>query len=131
MAPVCPPGGARPLAGEAARERLVARLREHYARGDLELDDLSRRVEVVLAATYADEAAAAVADLPALAGPAVAAPGPARRPRRGHAQAATPGPGWVRTDERFRDPASNAIMRVWIDPSTDPETRYYIPESGG
>jgi hypothetical protein len=130
------PSGPRPLAGEAARERLVARLREHYARGELELDDLSRRVEVVLAATYADEAAAAVADLPALAGPAVAGRGPAvagqaRRPRRGHAQAARPGPGWVRTDERFRDPASKAIMRVWIDPSTDPETRYYVPENGG
>jgi len=131
MAPTSSPGGHRPLAGEIARERLVARLREHYARGEIELDDLSRRVEVVLAATYADEAAAAVADLPALAGPAVAAAGPARRPRRGHAQAARPGPGWVRTDERFRDPASKAIMRVWIDPSTDPETRYYIPESGG
>jgi hypothetical protein len=131
MASASAPGGPRPLAGEAARERLVARLREHYARGELELDDLSRRVEVVLAATYADEAAAAVADLPELASQAVAAPGPAGRRRRGHAQAAKPGPGWVRTDERFRDPTSKAIMRVWIDPSTDPGTRYYIPEGGG
>ena len=48
--------------------------------------------------------------------------------RRGHAQAAGPGAGWVRTDERFRDPTSKAIMRVWVDPSTDPETRYYLPD---
>ena len=119
------------LITEAERERLVARLREHYARGELELDDLSRRVEVVLAATYLEQAAAAVADLPQLDGPAAgpAAPGPARRPRRrGHAQAARPGAGWVRTSERFRDPTSGVIMRVWVDPSTDPETRRYLPD---
>jgi hypothetical protein len=89
-------------------------------------------VEAVLAATYLDEAAAAVADLPQPAGPAPgpAAPGPAPRPRRrGHAQAARPGAGWVRTSERFRDPTSRVIMRVWLDPSTDPETRHYLPDS--
>jgi hypothetical protein len=80
-------------------------------RGELELDGLSRRVEVVLSATYLNEAAAGVADLPQIAGSA--GPGPARRPRRrGHAQAAGPGAGWVRTEERFRDPTSKAIMRV-------------------
>jgi hypothetical protein len=125
-------GGPRSLITEAGRERLVARLREHYARGELELDDLRRRVEVVLAATYLDEATAAVADLPQPAGPppGLAAPGPAPRPRRrGHAQAARPGAGWVRTSERFRDPTSRVIMRVWVDPSTDPETRHYLPDS--
>jgi len=132
MAGTPAPGGPRSLITEAGRERLVARLREHYARGELELDDLRRRVEVVLAATYLDEATAAVADLPQPAGPAPgpAAPGPAPRPRRrGHAQAARPGAGWVRTSERFRDPTSRVIMRVWLDPSTDPETRHYLPDS--
>lgn len=126
------PGAPRSLISEAHRERLVARLREHYARGELELGDLSRRVEAVLTATYLDEAAAAVAGLPQIAGPAAAAPGPGRQPRRprrrGHAQAASPGAGWVPTDERFRDPASGAIMRVWVDPSTDPQTRYYLAD---
>jgi hypothetical protein len=119
------------LITEADRERLVARLREHYARGELELDELSRRVEVVLSATYLDQATAAVADLPPFAGPAAgpAASGPAPRPRRrGHGQAAKPGAGWVRTSERFRDPTSKVIMRVWVDPSTDPETRHYLPD---
>jgi hypothetical protein len=126
------PGWPRSLITEADRERLVARLREHYARGEFELDDLTRRVEAVLAATYLDEATAVVTDLPEVAGRAAgpAAPGPARRPRRrGHAQAATPGAGWVRTSERFRDPTSRIIMRVWVDPSTDPETRHYLPDS--
>jgi hypothetical protein len=128
MAGTSAPGPPRSLITEADRERMVARLREHYARGELELDDLTRRVEVVLAATYLDQATAAVADLPWLAGPA--APGPAPRPRRrGHAQAARPGAGWVRTSERFRDPTSKVIMRVWVDPSTDPETRHYLPDS--
>jgi hypothetical protein len=129
-----PPGGPasagrpRSLARDADRERLVARLREHYARGELELDELDRRVGVVLSATYVDEAAAMVADLPQLAGPAAAGPGSARpRGRRGHAQAATPGAGWVPTEERFRDPTTRAIMRVWVDPAD--LSRHYVPEN--
>jgi Domain of unknown function (DUF1707) len=128
-----PPGGPPPagrprsLARDADRERLIARLREHYARGELELDELDRRVGIVLAATYTDEAAAAVADLPQLAGPAAARPGSGkRRTRRGHAQAATPGAGWVPTDERFRDPTTRTVMRVWVDPAD--QSRHYIPE---
>ncbi|HEY2693045.1 MAG TPA: DUF1707 domain-containing protein [Streptosporangiaceae bacterium] len=115
-------------AGDADRERLIALLREHYARGMLEHDELDRRIGLVLAAEYTDEAAAAVADLPQLAGPG--GPGqPARqRQRRGHAQAATPGAGWVPTDERFRDPTTRAVMRVWIDPAD--QSRHYVPEPG-
>jgi len=123
-----PPGRPRSLARDADRERVIARLREHYARGELELDELDRRVGVVLAATYVDEAAAAVAGLPQLAGPAGGGPGPAKpRRRRGHAEAAAPGAGWVPTDERFRDPTTRAIMRVWVDPADN--SRHYIPEA--
>jgi hypothetical protein len=154
-------GGPRPLAAEADRERLLALLREHYATGLFGLDDLDRRVGIVLGARYLDEAAAAVADLPAApaTGPAPAsgsgsasaasgravsgpaAPGGAagspstmpgrsapRRVRRGHAHADQPAAGWIPTDERFRDPTSRAIMRVWIDPAD--QTRHYIPEPG-
>ncbi len=118
----------RQPAGDADRERLIALLREHYARGVLEHDELDRRIGLVLAAEYTDEAAAAVADLPQLAGPG--GPGqPARkRQRRGHAQAAMPGAGWVPTDERFRDPTTRAVMRVWIDPAD--QSRHYVPEPG-
>jgi hypothetical protein len=124
-------GGPRPLAAEADRERLVALLREHYAVGLFGLDELDRRVGVVLSAQYLDEAAAAVADLPRIAAPSPAsAPGtgaPRRaRPRRGHGHAAQPAAGWIPTDERFRDPTTRAVMRVWVDPAD--QSRHYVPE---
>jgi Domain of unknown function (DUF1707) len=119
------PGGPRRLAGEADREQLVALLREHYALGQLDDDELDRRVGAVLSARYMDEAASAVADLPRLAAPGAAAGRPARR-RRGHAQAAQPAAGWIPTEERFRDPTTRAVMRVWIDPAD--QSRHYVPE---
>jgi hypothetical protein len=121
-----PPAGPRKLVGEADRERLVGLLREHYATGRLDLDDLRHRVGVVLGAAYADEAAAALAGLPPLA---VGEPGAdrGRRAHRGrHAQAAEPGPGWVPTPERFRDPSSGRVMRVWTDPADG--SRHYVPD---
>jgi hypothetical protein len=120
-------GGARsprPLAADADRERLVALLREHYAVGLFGLDELDRRVGMVLSAQYLDEAAAAVADLPRVPAPG-AAPRPARK-RRGHAHADRPAAGWIPTDERFRDPTTRAVMRVWIDPAD--QSRHYVPE---
>ena len=120
------PGAPRPLASDADRERLVALLREHYAVGLFGLDELDRRVGVVLSAQYLDEAAAAVADLPATAGTGTATPRRARR-RRGHAHADQPAAGWIPTNERFRDPSTRTIMRVWVDP-TD-HSRHYVPES--
>jgi hypothetical protein len=119
------PGAPRPLAAEADRERLVALLREHYALGQLDLEELDRRVGLVLSATYLDQAAAAVADLPQLTGPGAAGSPPVKQ-RRGHAQAAKPAAGWLPTDERFRDPTTRAIMRVWIDPAD--QSRHYVPE---
>jgi len=123
------PGAPRPLATEADRERLVTLLREHYAVGQFGLDELDRRVGTVLSARYLDEAADAIADLPGAPLPGTA-PGSAapRRPRRrrGHAHADQPAAGWIPTNERFRDPSTSTVMRVWIDP-TD-HTRHYVPE---
>ena len=119
------PGGPRRLADEADRERLVALLREHYALGQLDDGELDRRVGAVLSARYVDEAALAVADLPRLAGLGSAGGRPVKR-RRGHAQAAEPAAGWIPTNERFRDPTTRAVMRVWIDPAD--QSRHYIPE---
>jgi Domain of unknown function (DUF1707) len=129
-----PPPGPRSLVSDADRERLLVLLREHYARGQLELDEMSRRVGVVLASTYSDEAAAAVTDLPLLGGTAAgdAPPAPAGRARPGqrrrHAQRLQPAAAWVPTPERFRDPSTRAITRVWIDPAD--LSRHYVPESG-
>ena len=121
------PGGPRRLAGEADREQLVALLREHYALGELGLDELDRRVGVVLSARYLDEAALAMADLPQLAGLGTAGERPGKHRHR-HAQAAEPAAGWIPTDERFRDPTTRAVMRVWIDPAD--QSRHYVPEPG-
>jgi len=126
--------GARPLATDADRERLVALLREHYAAGLFGLDELDRRVGTVLGAQFLDEAAAAVTDLPA-APPLTAAAGSAAggsaaprraRWRRGHAHADQPAAGWVPTSERFRDPSTSTVMRVWVDPAD--QSRHYVPE---
>jgi hypothetical protein len=114
---------------------LLRLLREHYARGQLDLDEMSRRVGVVLASAYSDEAAAAVTDLPLLGSMPSAEPPSARASRgrfgqrRRHAQRMEPGAGWVPTPERFRDPSTRAIMRVWVDPAD--MSRHYVPEAGG
>ena len=114
--------------GDAGRDRLTAVLREHYALGTLDIDEFTRRVEIVLAADYADQAAAAVGDLPPLAGPAPGSgPAAGKRARRRHAQAAVPGSGWVPTSERFRDPAAGTVMRVWLDPAD--QSRHYVPDT--
>ena len=121
--------------GEADRERLLGLLREHYARGQLDLDEMSRRVGIVLASAYSDEAAVAVTDLPPLPRVASGEPPPARASRgrlgqrRRHAQRPEPDAGWVPTPERFRDPSTRTIMRVWIDPAD--LSRHYVPEPDG
>ncbi|HEX9042379.1 MAG TPA: DUF1707 domain-containing protein [Trebonia sp.] len=119
----------RMLIGDPERERLTAILRDHYAEGRLTLDELRRRAEIVLAATYQDEADQALAGLPVIS-PGTAVTARSRRQgllsRRGHAESALPGPDWVATAERFRDPSSGLIMRVWIDPVDG--SRHYVPD---
>jgi hypothetical protein len=116
--------GPRPWLREADRERFLSLLRECFARGELDSGELDRRVGLVLTATYLHEAAAAVTDLQ-LTDTSTTAPGPVRR-RRGHAEAATPAAGWIPTDERFKDPTTRTVMRVWIDPAD--QSRHYVPD---
>jgi hypothetical protein len=131
------PGERRSLLGDADRERLVAVLREHYAAGRMDTEELRRRVGIVLAAAYADEAAEALADLPPLtvapdsasgANSSAASSSSRPRGRKRHAQVTQPQPGWVPTAERFRDPSSGTIMRVWTDPADG--SRHYVPDDG-
>lgn len=130
-----PPPGPLPGLTEADRERLLGLLREHFARGLLDLEDMSQRVGAVLAAAHYDEAAAAVSGLPPLDGAAASQPPPGRDnrarigQRKRHAQRVEPGAGWVPTPERFRDPSTRAIMRVWVDPAD--LSRHYVPEPNG
>ena len=100
---------------------MTAALAEHHAAGRLTLAELEQRVEAVFAAVSVEEAAAA-----ALAGLPPLVEGTKRRWGRGHGEAHAPGPGWVATAERFRDPTSGRIMRVWVDAATG--ARHYVPD---
>jgi DUF1707 SHOCT-like domain len=116
----------RALATDADRDGIIAQLREQFALGRIDEAELDRRVGVVLAADFVDEAAGAVADLPKL----IVRGTVGRSPRRhGHGQASRPEAGWVPTSERFRDPTSGVVMRVWLDPAAEPGAeRRYVPD---
>jgi hypothetical protein len=132
-------GGSTPRSrvriGDEERERFFAILREHYAAGRLSLDELRGRVAIVAAASYADEADDALTELPVIGGIKADLEVGGRRAaerragllaRRGHAEAARPHPSWEQTAERFRDPSSGTIMRVWVDPADG--SRHYVPD---
>ena len=111
--------------GDGDREQLFERLSRHHAAGHLDVPELERRVGIVAAASTYEEVAPIFADLPALPGDLG---GPTRdRPRwgRGHGDADSPRAGWRPTNERFRDPKTNRVMRVWEDAGG---TRHYVPD---
>ncbi|HEV3390931.1 MAG TPA: DUF1707 domain-containing protein [Solirubrobacteraceae bacterium] len=111
------------LLGDAEREQLYETLKRHAAEGRLDVAELERRVALVAEADTREAAAAAVADLPPLA----STTNPDRRPRRGrgHGEVDKPGPDWQPTSERFRDPRTRRVLRVWVDPAGD---RHYVAE---
>jgi uncharacterized protein DUF1707 len=112
------------LLGDADRELFYERLARHAAAGRLSMDELERRVAMVEAAETREDAAAVLSDLP----PLEATESPrAARPRwgRGHGDADKPAPEWHPTNERFRDPRTNRVMRVWVDPDGG---RHYVAD---
>src|SRR5437588_9960586 len=110
------------LLGDADRELLYETLGRHHAEGRLDVDELERRVAIVADAPTREAAAEAMAGLP----PLVRAPA-GHRPRwgRGHGEAERPEPDWQPTNERFRDPRTRNVLRVWVDPAG---TRHYVAE---
>jgi hypothetical protein len=111
------------LLGDSDREQLFELLSRHMAADRLTVDDLERRVELVAQAITREEASVAVSDLPPLAGE----PTPGRhRGRRGHGETTQPASDWTPTSERFRDPRSAQVMRVWVDPGGG---RHYVPDA--
>ena len=113
---------------DAERERLYEALSAHAAAGNIGLEELEARIERVSAADTREQAAAVMGDLPDLlpdAGPPRPAPARARG-RRGHGHADAPSPAWQPTPERFRDPRTGEVMRVWQDSAGG---RHYVPES--
>jgi hypothetical protein len=111
---------------DADREPLYEQLARHAAADNLTVEELERRVAVVADARTREEAAAALAGLPVLPGSAREARRSGRGWwRRGHGDADSPQVGWQPTGERFRDPRSGRIMRVWVDGAGG---RHYVPD---
>ena len=46
---------------------------------------------------------------------------------RRHGESDDPQVGWTPTEEVFRDPSTDRVMRVWIDPKDG--SRHYVPEA--
>jgi hypothetical protein len=119
--------GSGDVLADGDRDPLYERLSAHAAVGTFDLDELERRVAAISAAHTRAEADAVIADLPAL--PADTATDPTRRPRpgwgRGHGEAQSPQGDWRATSERFRDPKSGRVMRVWEDAGGG---RHYVPD---
>jgi DUF1707 SHOCT-like domain len=110
---------------DADREVLFERLSRHAAAGRIDVAELERRVAAIASAQTRDEAAGVMADLPPL--PEDVAAAGERRPRwgRGHGDVDAPEPHWRPTAERFRDPRTNKVMRVWVDTAGG---RHYVPD---
>lgn len=108
------------LLSDADRELLYEKLKRHAAEGRLEVDELERRVSAIATAQTREQAAAVMADLPP-----VPEQGSRRRRRggRGHGEANSPAPDWHPTSERFRDPRTDRVMRVWVDAAG---ARHYV-----
>ena len=100
-----------------AEEEIAALVGRHYVAGGFDGDELERRLDLALAG----DTGAALAGLPPLIAPA-----PGRRRGRRHGEPGRVSATWVPTKERFVDPSTQRVMRVWVDPAD--HTRHYVAE---
>ena len=98
-------------------ERVAALVGRHYIADRLDASELERRLDLA----YAGETGAALEGLPPLAETP-----PKRRWGRRHGETNAVDPSWVPTKERFIDPSTQRVMRVWVDPAG--HARHYVPE---
>jgi hypothetical protein len=114
------------LLSDADREVLFEQLSRHAAAGRIELDELERRVAAISVAATREQAAAVMQDLPALAPESSAGAGRGSTRRwKGYGVATAAAPDWQPTAERFREPRSGKVMRVWVDAAG---SRHYIED---
>ena len=98
-------------------ERVAALLGRHYVADRFDADELGRRLDLA----YAGDTEEALAGLPPLADTT-----PKRRWGRRHGEPDAVDPSWVPTNERFIDPTTDRVMRVWLDPGS--HRRHYVAE---
>ena len=100
-------------------DELAALLGRHYAAGRLEADELERRLDLAFGASAARRARR----------PPAARRARCRRRRWGrrHGEPGAAAPTWVPTKERFIDPSTQRVMRVWVDPAD--HQRHYIADA--
>jgi len=110
--------------GDSDREHLAEALGRHYVEGRLDAEQLGQRLELVYRAQSAQQVAQAMVDLP----PLELDTRPRRRGRHRHGEASAPQAGWLPSTERFRDPTTQRVMRVWVDPTDG--ARHYVAEAG-
>ena len=106
---------------DADRERLYSLLSLHAAAGRITIEELERRVALAAGAQTREDATALLDDLPPI-------PGGSQTPwwrGRAHGEADSPAVDWKPTNERFRDPRTKRIMRVWVDAEGG---RHYVPD---
>jgi hypothetical protein len=104
------------------RKAVVAALRRHFVDGRLTVEEYADRVERVWTAPTREGVDGALHDLPLL-------PSSPVRPVRGrrHGEHQLPGESCRPTSERFRDPTTNRVMRVWVDVVDG--SRHYVEEA--
>jgi hypothetical protein len=103
------------------REAVVAVLQRHFVDDRLSLEEYTDRVGAVWEAHDRTALDVVLADLPHL---------PPQPPKtatgRRHGEGAVPSVTWRPTRERFRDPTTARVMRVWVDVVDG--TRHYVAE---
>ena len=103
-------------------EGAATELGRHYVAGHIEAEELDRRLTVLYEGSGSD----ALAGLPDL--PREHVPEKRRggwwRIRHGESEAAQA--HWLPTTERFVDPTTQRVMRVWTDPAN--RARHYVAE---
>ena len=108
-------------ADAAECEHTVGLLRRHLLDDRLSLEEFADRVLAAYEATSHEQLDALIADLPPIDDRARR-----RRWRGRHGEAELPAVGWRPTTERFRDPTTDRVMRVWVEPASG--DRHYVAE---